>query len=271
MLYALGVLLLVLAYRIYRGVGEDVDPDKNLVVRGVRRVFPVTDGFREGHWFVREDGRRHVTPIFLCLAAIVAADIAFAVDSIPAAFAITTDPLIIWAGNVFALLGLRALFVLVEGLIKRFRYLDETIAVVLGLVAVKILIEPLVKIGPVASLGLVAACVRDRHRRVARRRPPRSRGGGRSAARRPTTGSAGSSPTARTRGAEPQRRPRPAPPPHGHSGEHPEECREPEAARHPVGRSIRRARRRRPRRRDRPRRRRSRRPRSRAAPSARSS
>ena len=155
-LYVLGVLLLVLAYRIYKGVGEDVDPDRNLVVRGVRRVFPVTEGFRNGHWFVREDGRRHVTPIFLCLAAIVAADIAFAVDSIPAAFAITRDPLIIWAGNVFALLGLRALFVLVEGLIKRFRYLDETIAAVLGLVAVKLLIEPLIKIGPIASLAMVA-------------------------------------------------------------------------------------------------------------------
>jgi len=155
-LYALGVLLLILAYRIYRGVGENVDPDKNLVVRGVRRVFPVTDGFREGHWFVREDGRRHVTPIFLCLAAIVAADIAFAVDSIPAAFAITRDSLIIWAGNVFALLGLRALFVLVEGLIKRFRYLDETIAIVLALVAVKLLIEDFVKIGPLLSLAFVA-------------------------------------------------------------------------------------------------------------------
>jgi tellurite resistance protein TerC len=156
-LYVLGVLLLVLAYRIYRGVGENVDPDRNIVVRGVRKVFPVTSGFRNGHWFVREDGRRHVTPIFLCLTAIVAADLAFAVDSIPAAFAITRDPLIIWAGNVFALLGLRALFVLVEGLIKRFRYLDETIAVVLGLIGVKILIEEWVKIGPVANLALVAA------------------------------------------------------------------------------------------------------------------
>jgi TerC family integral membrane protein len=155
-LYVLGVLLLVLAFRIYKGVGENVDPDRNLVVRGVRKVFPVTDGFRDGHWFVREGGRRHVTPIFLCLAAIVAADIAFAVDSIPAAFAITRDPLIIWAGNVFALLGLRALFVLVEGLIKRFRYLDETIAVVLALIAVKLLIEEWVKIGPVVNLGFVA-------------------------------------------------------------------------------------------------------------------
>ena len=156
-LYFLGVLLLVLAYRIYKGVGENVDPDRNLVVRGVRKVFPVTDGFREGHWFVREQGRRFATPAFLCLAAIVAADIAFAVDSIPAAFAITREPLIIWAGNVFALLGLRALFVLVEGLIRRFRYLDETIAVVLGMIGVKLLIEDWVHIGPVTNLVLVAA------------------------------------------------------------------------------------------------------------------
>src|SRR5919106_918960 len=106
-LYVLGVLLLVLAYRIWRGVAENVEPDRNLVVRGVRRVFPVTDGFRAGHWFVLERGRRHATPIFLCLAAIVAADIAFAVDSIPAAFAITRDSVLIWMGNVFALLGLR--------------------------------------------------------------------------------------------------------------------------------------------------------------------
>ena len=92
--------------------------------------------------------RRYATPIFLCLAAIVFADVAFAIDSIPAAFAITRDPYLIWMGNVFALLGLRALFVLVESLIARFRYLDETIAVVLGLVGVKLLIEDLVKVGP---------------------------------------------------------------------------------------------------------------------------
>ena len=156
-IYILGVLLLVLAYRILQGVDENVDPDKNLIVRGVRRFFPVTPDDHGGRWFETIDGKRHVTPIFLCLAAIVAADIAFAVDSIPAAFAITRDSVLIWMGNVFALLGLRALFVLVEGLIRRFRYLDETIAVVLALVAVKLLIEDIYKIGPVASLGMVAA------------------------------------------------------------------------------------------------------------------
>ena len=130
----------------------------------------MTGDFREGHWFVKEEGTRYATPLFLCLVAIVFADLAFAIDSIPAAFAITTDPFLIWMGNVFALLGLRALFVLVEGLIARFRYLDETIAVVLGVVGVKLLIEDLYKVGPVLSLviifvlftiGIVASLIAD--------------------------------------------------------------------------------------------------------------
>ena len=154
--YLLGAALLVLAYRIFKGVDENVDPDKNLMVRLVRRFYPVTDDFREGRWFAFENGKRYVTPLFLCLVAVVFADIAFAIDSIPAAFAITRDPFLIWMGNVFALLGLRALFVLVEGLISRFRYLDETIAVVLGVVGIKLLIEDLVKIGPIASLVIIA-------------------------------------------------------------------------------------------------------------------
>jgi tellurite resistance protein TerC len=170
-IYILGAALIVLAYRIWRGVAENVDPDRNLMVRAVRRFYPVTGEFHGNHWFAKIDGRRHATPIFLCLAAIVFADIAFAIDSIPAAFAITTDPLLIWMGNVFALLGLRALFVLVESLIARFRYLDETIAVVLGLVGVKLLIEDLVHIGPVVSLlivlvaftvGIIASIMGDR-------------------------------------------------------------------------------------------------------------
>jgi tellurite resistance protein TerC len=156
-LYVLGVLLLVLAYRIFRGVEEHVDPDANLMVRAVRRLYPVTGRFHGHRWFVHVEGRRHTTPLFLCLAAVVFADLAFAIDSIPAAFAITRDPLLIWMGNVFALLGMRALFVLVESLIRRFRYLDETIAIVLAVVAVKLLSEDLVHVGPVASLAVVTA------------------------------------------------------------------------------------------------------------------
>jgi tellurite resistance protein TerC len=154
-LYALGVLLLYLAWRILRGVDEDMDPGRGLFVRAVRKVFPVSDDFDGAHFFTRVDGRRAATPLLLALVSVVAADLAFAVDSIPAAFAITTDSFTIWAANAFALLGLRSLFALVEELIKRFRYLDETIAVVLALVAVKLLIEDLVHVGPVVSLALV--------------------------------------------------------------------------------------------------------------------
>ncbi|HEX2234144.1 MAG TPA: TerC/Alx family metal homeostasis membrane protein [Thermoleophilaceae bacterium] len=156
LIYVLGVALLVLAWRVGRGVESNVDPDRNLMVRLVRRIYPVTGEFHGHHWFVHREGRRWATPLFLCLAAIIFADIAFAIDSIPAAFAITRDPLLIWMGNVFALLGMRALFVLVESLIARFRYLDETIAIVLALVAIKLLIEDLVKIGPVTSFVVVA-------------------------------------------------------------------------------------------------------------------
>jgi tellurite resistance protein TerC len=155
-IYPLGAALIVLAYRVFQGVQENVDPDRNFMVRLVRRFYPVTGEFHGRHWFVKRDGRRYATPLFLCLAAIVFADLAFAIDSIPAAFAITRDPLIIWMGNVFALLGLRALFVLVESLIARFRYLDETIAIVLGLVGVKLLIEDIVEIGPLASFAVIA-------------------------------------------------------------------------------------------------------------------
>ncbi len=155
LLYVLGAALLWLAYRMFRGVEENVDPERNPLVRIVRRLYPVATAGREGRWFVSVDGRRHTTPIFLCLVAIVFADLAFAIDSIPAAFAITRDGFLIWMGNVFALLGLRALFVLVDGLVRRFRYLNETVAVVLAFVAVKLLTEAFVTIPPLPSLGIV--------------------------------------------------------------------------------------------------------------------
>ena len=175
-IYILGATLLLLAYRIFRGVNEQLDPSNNLFVRGVRKLFPVTDDYQRSRFFVRRDGRLYATPLLLCLAAMVFADIAFAVDSIPAAFGITRDSFLIWMGNVFALLGLRALFVLVDGLIKRFRYLDETIAIVLAVVAVKLLIEDVYKMPPEASLaivlgllagGMIASVIADRRERLA--------------------------------------------------------------------------------------------------------
>jgi tellurite resistance protein TerC len=136
-LYVLGVGLLILAWRVYQGVDETPDPDQTLAVRLARRI------------------KRDASPLTLALLAMVFADITFAIDSIPAAFAITTDSFVIWTANAFALLGMRALFVLVEGLIERFRYLGQTIAVVLGIIAVKLLIEDLVKVSAPVSLAIV--------------------------------------------------------------------------------------------------------------------
>lgn len=154
-LYVLGVLLLFLAYRMLKGSHEDVDPEKNLVVRATKRVFPVTTKMDGPRLFIKEDGHRKATPVFLAFVSLGAADVAFAIDSIPAAFAITTDSFIIWTANAFALMGLRALFVLVEILIEKFRFMDETLAIVLGLVGVKLLIEEWVHVSPVASLAIV--------------------------------------------------------------------------------------------------------------------
>jgi tellurite resistance protein TerC len=154
-IYVLGATLVVLAWRILRGGHDDVDPGQGRAARLVRRILPVTERFEGGRFLVSEHGRRMATPMLLALASIVAADIAFAVDSIPAAFAITTDSFAIWAANAFALLGLRALFTLVEELIRRFRFLDETIAIVLGIVGVKLLVEDLYKVPPALSLAIV--------------------------------------------------------------------------------------------------------------------
>lgn len=157
-LYVLGVLLLVLAYRMFRGGHEDVNPEDNIVIKLTRRVLPVSTRMEGARFFIVENGKRYATPVFLAFISLGAADIAFAVDSIPAAFAISTDSFVIWSANAFALMGLRALFVLVEELIKRFRYLDATLAIVLGLVGLKILLEDVVHLSPAASLGMVLTC-----------------------------------------------------------------------------------------------------------------
>jgi TerC family integral membrane protein len=155
-IYVFGLLLLYVAYRAFRGAAEESDPSANLILRLVRRAVPTTDDFRGRQLLVREGGRLYGTPLLLTAVAIVLADIAFAVDSIPAAFAVTRDPLVIWTANAFALLGLGALLALVDGLVRRFRYIDRTIALILAFVGVKILAADLVHIGDLASLAIIA-------------------------------------------------------------------------------------------------------------------
>ena len=153
-IYALGLLLLFVAWRMFKGAVEHIDPDHNPLVRLTKRFLPIGD-YHNGNFFFRAAGRTVATPMLLALVAVVAADIAFAIDSIPAAFAITDDALVIWAANGFALLGLRALFALVEEMKKRFCYLNQTVAIVLGVVAIKLLAQDIYKIPTFASLALV--------------------------------------------------------------------------------------------------------------------
>ena len=153
---------MILAYRAFRGAaGESTE-----VLRLVRRTVPVTDDFRGRRLFVREEGRRYGTPLLLVVVAIIVADIAFAVDSIPAAFAVTHDPVVIWTANAFALLGLASVLAIVELLVRRLRYLDEAIALILGFVGIKILTADFVHIGDLGSTRHHPRHPHDRHRRL---------------------------------------------------------------------------------------------------------
>ena len=151
--YVLGALLLVLAWQTARS-SHDESPGPSRVVRWLQRRLPVAEHVPR-RWIVVRDGRREVTPMLLCLIAIVFADLAFAVDSIPAALAISSDTVLLLTANLLALLGLRALFELVTIARERLRYMDQTIAVLLALVGVKLLAAEAVEVGPLASLAAV--------------------------------------------------------------------------------------------------------------------
>jgi len=185
--YAFGALLLYAAYRTFRGAPETSDPFRNPLLRLLRRRVPMTSDFRGRRLVVREEGRLYGTPLLLVVAAIILADLAFAVDSIPAAFAVTHDAMVIWTANAFALLGLGSLLALVDVLARRLRYLNKTIALILAFVGIKILAEDLVHIGELGSLAVIlgllvggglASVVADRldpphPAERAERRPPR--------------------------------------------------------------------------------------------------
>ncbi len=151
--YLLGALLLLLAWQTARAShSEPTGP--NRIVLYLQRRLPVSDHVPR-RWLVIRDGRREVTPMLLCLVAIMLADLAFAVDSIPAALAISSDTVLLLTANLLALLGLRALFQLVAIARQRLLYMDQTIAVLLLLVGVKLLAAEALEVGPLASLASV--------------------------------------------------------------------------------------------------------------------
>ena len=172
--YLLGGVLLVFALRMLRSGDEQVEPAKGLAVRLARRLLPLTRETSSGRLLVRQARRWVVTPLGLAFLALVAADITFAVDSIPASFGITTDIAVIWLANALALLGLVPLLALVRVLLQRFRYMRQTLAAVLVFIAVRLLLEHVVELAPLLSLaaiaillaaGVLASVVADRRTR----------------------------------------------------------------------------------------------------------
>lgn len=144
--YLFGAFLLWTAISVAREGGAEegeVEYQENALMRTVKRLVPATEDYRAGAVIVREGGRRLVTPMLLVMIAIGSTDVLFALDSIPAIFGLTRDPYLVFATNAFALMGLRQLFFVVEGLLKRLRYLSYGLSVILAFIAVKLILEAL--------------------------------------------------------------------------------------------------------------------------------
>jgi len=177
LLYLFGAFLVFTAYRMLVAKEDDGNIEDGLVVRWVRKVFPVTPAYHEQRFSILQDGRRMLTPLAVALILVETTDLIFAVDSIPAIFAITTDPFIVFTSNVFAILGLRSLYFALAGAIQKFKYLKKSLAAILALVGVKMLAADLLKmhIGPsfnyymlgmvalILAAGIVASVLAARH------------------------------------------------------------------------------------------------------------
>jgi tellurite resistance protein TerC len=165
-IYVFGAFLVFTGAKMLFAVGEEPDLENNRVNRFMRAHFRVTEDFEGRRFFVRRQGRTYLTPLFIVLALVEFTDVVFALDSIPAIFAITTDPFIVYTSNVFAILGLRALYFALAGVIHRFHYLKYGLSLVLVLVGVKMLVNAWFKTAVVpthwallATAGIILASV----------------------------------------------------------------------------------------------------------------
>jgi tellurite resistance protein TerC len=159
MMYVFGAVLVVTGVRMFRAGEEHVDPQANPVYRLVRRWIPVVPEYHGTRFTIVRQGRRFATPLLLVLVVVETTDLVFAVDSIPAIFAVTRDPFIVFTSNVFAILGLRAMFFLVAGVMDRFKYLKTGLALVLAFVGVKMIASDLYPIPVPVSLAVIALLI----------------------------------------------------------------------------------------------------------------
>lgn len=157
-LYAFGGLLLITAGRMARG-GAATAPPGGLVLRGLRRVLPVSDGYDEMRFFTRRGGKLAATPLLIVLAAVETTDLVFAIDSIPAAFGITRNVFIVFTANAFAMLGLRALYPVLAGALRRLAYLRQGMTVLLAFIGVKLILAPVLHIPTPVSLAVIAVII----------------------------------------------------------------------------------------------------------------
>ncbi len=155
-LYIFGAILVISGLKLLIRKDAEVNAGNNLAVKICRKLFPMTEEFHGQSFFVREEGRLLATPMLLVLVTVEFTDVLFAVDSIPAVFGITQDPFIILTSNIFAIMGLRALYFLLAGIIDRFHYLQTGLAAVLTFIGVKMLVAEWIHIPTLTSLSIVA-------------------------------------------------------------------------------------------------------------------
>ena len=156
MIYVFGAFLIFTAFKIVRSGHAAPSLESNRLVRLAKRFAPVTEGYEGQRFFVKRDGVRYMTPLFLVLLLVESTDLVFAVDSIPAIYAITDDPFIVFTSNIFAILGLRALYFVLAGYLAGLRYLKPALGTVLAFVGAKMILVDTVKVPPLLSLGVIA-------------------------------------------------------------------------------------------------------------------
>ncbi|MGZ8763477.1 MAG: TerC family protein [Acidimicrobiia bacterium] len=156
MLYVFGAFLVITAYRVATHDNQEIHPEKNPVLKLMRRFIPVTSEYHGHHFWTKIDARRFATPLLVVLVLIEVTDVVFAVDSIPAILAVTRSQFLVFTSNAFAILGLRALYFLLSGAADKLRYLNVGLGIILGYVGVKMLIANWYHIPTLLSLGVIA-------------------------------------------------------------------------------------------------------------------
>ncbi len=154
-IYVFGAFLIFTGYKIARDEGTKINIADSPVLKFIRKYIPVTNDFFGSKFLVRQNSKWHATPLMLVLVLVETTDLIFAVDSIPAILAITSDPFIVYTSNVFAILGLRSLYFALAGSLKYFTYLHYGLAAILVFVGIKMLISDFYKFDPFASLGII--------------------------------------------------------------------------------------------------------------------